>query len=108
MAQSRATSPLNATHGAFDEVSVSLSGPLAHGYALAHPVMVEIFVENGKYVASVDELHIHAFGASAEQALMNLRQRIVEQFLNLEGDRLGPEMRKVALRLATLVIAEHA
>jgi len=87
-----------------------LNGALPGGYVLRTPVNVDVWREGTEIVADAPDLNIHAFGADADTALVNLGTRIVDQLARLEelGDRLAPRMARERDRLRDLPVAPRA
>lgn len=92
-----------------DEV-IQIAGPLSDDYELGRPVEVRISPANDEYVADIEELNLHAFGVSREEALRNVRARIVSRHLRLQqlSDRLSPAMEELARLFRTVVLPRHA
>jgi predicted RNase H-like HicB family nuclease len=89
---------------------LSIEGGLSDDFVLRSPVQIEVWQEGGEYVADVPDLELHAFGATREEALSNVRAAIIEQhqrFQQLQG-RLSPLMQQDAARLAAIVLPRRA
>jgi hypothetical protein len=80
-------------------------GRLVGPYALRGPLQIHLWIENGEYVADAPALNLHAFGADRDDALSNLRERIVEEyeFLRSEEGRLAPRMAAVYAALCRVL-----
>jgi hypothetical protein len=82
----------------------AIFGSLGGGYCLQEPVEVHVWADNEEYIADAPGLNLHAFGADREEALLSLRERIVEEFefLRSEADagRLAPRMAVIYAALA--------
>ena len=85
-------------------------GVLANGYRLTAPLRVQVWQEDGEYVAAAPDVDIHAFGGSAEEASAHLCDRIVAQRTRLLGmrGRLGPAMSQLADTLESLIVPVDA
>ena len=57
---------------------VHIEGRLSGGLALARPVRVEVWPESGAFVADAAEFNLHAFGATRDEAIANLRGALVD------------------------------
>jgi hypothetical protein len=89
---------------------VHIEGKLSDDLVLTRPVRVEVWPESGEFVADVAELNLHAFGATPDEAIANLREALVAQrqrFLTLR-DRLSPSMRRDAELLEAAIQPRHA
>jgi hypothetical protein len=83
-----------------------LTGDLSREFRLARPIRVEVWIEQGEFVADAPELNLHAFGADRTEALANLSLRVVEQrhgFQALRG-RLSAQMKRDAAQLEAIVL----
>lgn len=89
---------------------VHIEGNLSDDLALIRPIGVEIWVEDGEYVADVADLDLHAFGATREEAIANARQQIAVHYQRLcaLGDHLSPLMMQEAARIRAVVLPNRA
>jgi hypothetical protein len=87
-----------------------IKGELPGGYWLDRSLPVQVHVEGSEYVALQPQLALHAFGVTPVDAIMNLREELVEhyQHLNLMGDRLGPQLLRQRELLRRLLTAPNA
>ena len=87
-----------------------IEGRLSDDLALSRPIGIEIWIEEGEYVADVAEFNLHAFGATREEAVVNLRRQIAERYRRLRalGDQLSPLMKQEAARLQAIVLPTSA
>jgi hypothetical protein len=77
----------------YEEV-YSIRGELPHGQWLHYPLRVHVSIEAGEFVAVQPQLAIMAFGESPTEAILNLREELVDHYLRLveAGDRLGIQL----------------
>jgi hypothetical protein len=88
----------------------AIQGSLPGGFELYDSVPVDVWQEGPEYVAAAPDLDVHAFGATEDEALTNLRAQLVEQFRRLEdlGDHLAPRMVAQRDRLRHALSVVHA
>jgi predicted RNase H-like HicB family nuclease len=94
---------------ATSELWLFMDGSLPGGYRLVGPITVRVHREGDEYVAAVDQLPIHAFGATVVEATAALRDAIgrrVERLAEL-GERLSPAMQRDRDRLNAAVRKVH-
>jgi hypothetical protein len=86
-----------------------IDGRLSDDLALSRPIGIEIWTEDGEYVADVAEFNRHAFGATREEAIVNIRGQIAERYRRLRalGDQLSPLMKQEAARLQAIILPER-
>jgi hypothetical protein len=101
---------LIASSETFAETWQLLTGQLVPGYRLREPVEIHVWREGEEYVAAAENLEIHAFGSDRDQAISNLRVRIVEQTLRLRKmrEQLSASMVELSVRLDSLVMSQDA
>jgi hypothetical protein len=82
-----------------------LSGALSEEYVLHRPVAVHVWPEDTVFVAATDEIDVHAFGETVDEAIANLRLEIAEHVVRLEvaGERLSPRLKRERDNLRALV-----
>lgn len=77
---------------------------------MSRPVSGEVWAEHEEYVADIDDLNLHAYGSTRDEALRNIRTAIVEQFLRFQQNygQLSPVMKDEADKLFAVVAERHA
>ncbi|MGH2616096.1 MAG: hypothetical protein ACRDJC_12710 [Thermomicrobiales bacterium] len=87
-----------------------IDGNLPGDFRLSRPLRIEVWIENDEFVADAADLDLHAFGATRQEALENVRSLIVEQRQRIDALRghLSPLMQMQAVRLAAIVLPRHA
>jgi hypothetical protein len=87
-----------------------ISGSLGRGFRLTASVQIHVWQEGEEYVAAAPDFDVHAFGKRRDEAVANLRQRLIDQTIRLSqmADRLGPGMKEIARLLEAHVVATHA
>lgn len=80
---------------------------LPDGFSLKAPLTARVWQEQGEFVARIDALRLHAFGDTRDEALDNLRHRVVDQFRRFQElrDRLAPPMADLGCRFQEVVQA---
>lgn len=88
----------------------AIEGRLPRGYLITAPVRLHLWREGDEFVVEAPELEVHAFGATREEAIDNLRGRLVDRrnALAEASGRLGPGMKEIAERFSVLVAAVDA
>lgn len=87
-----------------------IEGQLSDELDLSRPVRVEVWLEGGEFVADATEFNVHAFGATRDEAVANLRDVLVDQrrrFLSLRN-HLSPSMQREAKLLEAAIKSRHA
>jgi hypothetical protein len=87
-----------------------ITGELPGGFWLNLELPVQVRLEGAEYVALQPRLALHAFGATPVDAIMNLREELVEHYLHLVelDDRLGPQLLRQREILRRLLSAPDA
>lgn len=100
---------MNAARHAVDDDWAVLAGDLDGGHRLCMQLPARLYREGNEHVASLVDYPINAFGATAEEAVAQLKREIVGHFLWLEdaGDKLTPRLAREREQLR-LVAAEVA
>jgi len=82
-----------------------LSGALGFTHRLVRPIAVELFQEQGEFVADAPELSVYAFGRTQLEALSALRERIRSEYQFYLDPRmeLAPDAQALADRYQQLV-----
>jgi hypothetical protein len=93
----------------YEEV-YALVGDMPDGYVLREPVSVYVTFVGMEFVAEQPRLDVSAFGDSVIEAVMNLRERIVEHYRRLEGqgDRLSPRLKEQRRLMHGLLLRKDA
>lgn len=87
-----------------------IKGELPGGHWLYYAVPVYVRIEGAEYVAVQPHLALHAFGESPVDAILNLRDELVEHYERLEamGDRLVPPLVRQREKLRKLLTGRDA
>jgi hypothetical protein len=82
-----------------------IRGELPHGYWLYYGLPVRVRIESGEYVAIQPGLALFAFGESPMDAILNLREELVEHYERLLelGERVGPQLARQRLVMHKLL-----
>lgn len=64
-----------------------IEGSVGDGYHLAIPLVARVWRQSDEYVASQDQLRVHAFGTSAAEALQELKGVLLDHFIDLSSHR---------------------
>lgn len=93
----------------YEEV-FGLEGQMPGGYLLAERLSVRVIFVGTEFVAEQRRLDLHAFGDTAIEAVLNLRERVVQHYRRLEelGERLSPRLKEQRRLMGTLLLRENA
>jgi hypothetical protein len=71
-----------------------VTGDLPGGYRLRYALPVVVEIEASEYVAEQPQLALHAFGETPADAILSLRDEIVEHYTMLTeaGERVSPRL----------------
>ena len=96
--------PVALQAGDADEI-FHISGEMPDGFWLHPALRVVVQREGSELVAEQPESHVHAFGESVTEAILSLRQSLVEhyQFLLGMGDKLAPRLARERDTLGTVL-----
>ena len=85
--------PGTGTGAAYEEVFY-ISREMPKGHWLHYAVPVRVYLEEGEFVATQPQLSLHAFGASAVDAIHSLREEMIDYYERLKefGSRLSPRL----------------
>jgi hypothetical protein len=83
-----------------------IQGQLSPRLWLTRPIPVRVFIEGGEFVADQETLGIHAFGETVAEAILDLRDEIVEHYERLLalGERVSPRLRREHELLSSVLI----
>lgn len=86
----------------------SIEGTLLDGRQLARPIVVVIEYDDGEFVVSEPEFHMHA-SASTKGGALNAFRRIFSGYLDVltsREKRLGPQLRDQLNYLRSVIVEE--
>lgn len=86
----------------------TLEGALPDGKRLAQPITIMIEYDDGEFIVSEPEFHIHA-SASTEREAINAFRRIFSGYLDVLTSRektLGPQLRDQLNYLRSVIVSE--